>query len=110
MMFEGMPSSPPPLEFQVSDPEIMRARLTTAGLRNVSVDTTHQERLELRSGRHLWDWCLGSNPIPGLLTADLTDGQKASLIARLDEMIRARANAQGVAVLTAPLNIGIGTK
>jgi len=108
--FEGMPSDPPPLEFQVSDPEVMRARLTAAGLRNVTVNTQHQERLELRSGEDLWNWSLGSNPIPNMLTADLSVEQKSAMRARLDETIRARANAHGVAVLTAPLNIGIGTK
>jgi ubiquinone/menaquinone biosynthesis C-methylase UbiE len=108
--FEGIPESPPPLEFQVSDPDVMRRRLTAAGLRNVTVDTTHREDVELRSGQELWDWCLGGNPIPGMLVADLTDAQKAAMRARLDETVRARSNGRGFAVLTAPLNIGIGTK
>jgi ubiquinone/menaquinone biosynthesis C-methylase UbiE len=108
--FEGLPSQPPPLEFQVSDPDVMRQRLRAAGLRSVTVDSTHQEKLELRSGQQLWDWCLGSNPIPGMLVAELTEGQKASVRARLDEMVRARSNEKDLAVLTAPLNIGIGSK
>src|SRR6185295_2099579 len=85
--FEGLPASPPPLEFQVSDPEVMRQRLMAVGLRQVTVDTTHQEKIELRSARQLWDWCLGGNPIPGMLVAELTDAQKASVRARIDEMI-----------------------
>jgi ubiquinone/menaquinone biosynthesis C-methylase UbiE len=108
--FEGIPSDPPPLDFQVSDPDIMRQRLTAAGLRDVTVDTTHKEKIELRSGQELWNWCLGSNPIPGMLVADLTEERKTSLRARLDQTIRARSNRAGVAALTAPLNIGIGTK
>lgn len=108
--FEGMPTDPPPLEFQVADPDVMRRRLTDAGLRNVIVDTTQQERIEVRAGQELWDWCLGSNPIPGMLVADLTSAQQASIRARLGEMIRARTTGSGVAVLTAPLNIGIGIK
>jgi ubiquinone/menaquinone biosynthesis C-methylase UbiE len=108
--FEGMPSNPPPLEFQVADPEVMRRRLTVAGLRNVTVDTTHQERIEVRSGEQLWRWCLGGNPIPGMLAADLTQAQKADMLSRLDDMIRARLDEKGFAVLTAPLNIGVGTK
>jgi ubiquinone/menaquinone biosynthesis C-methylase UbiE len=108
--FEGMPSDPPPLAFQVSEPEVLRKRLVAAGLRDVSVDTTQRERLELRSGRDLWDWCLGSNPIPNMLVSDLTDQQKAAMIAHIDENLRKRANGKGYAVLTAPLNIGIGTK
>jgi ubiquinone/menaquinone biosynthesis C-methylase UbiE len=108
--FEGLPSNPPPLEFQVSDPEVMRRRLTDAGLRDVTVDTTRQESVALRSGNQLWDWCLGGNPIPGMLVADLTEAQKTSMRARLDEVIRARSNGGEFATLTAPLNIGIGTK
>ncbi len=108
--FEGLPPEPPPLAFQVSDPEVLRKRLAAAGLRDVSVDTTHREQLELRSGRELWDWCLGGNPIPNMLVSDLTDTQKAAMIAHIDESLRKRVNGKGYAVLTAPLNIGIGTK
>jgi SAM-dependent methyltransferase len=108
--FEGLPSEPPPLEFQVSDPDVLQQRLVDAGLRNVVVDTGHSERIALRSGRDLWNWCLGSNPIPGMLVADLSDVQREAMCARLDELVRARATAQGAAILTAPLNIGIGTK
>jgi ubiquinone/menaquinone biosynthesis C-methylase UbiE len=108
--FEGLPSNPPPLEFQVSDPDVMRRRLTAAGLRNVTVDTTRQERIEVRSGQQLWDWCLGGNPIPGMVVADLTEEQKSAMRERIDGVIRARSNGGGSAVLTAPLNIGIGTK
>ncbi len=108
--FEGLPSNPPPLEFQVSDPETMRQRLVSAGLRDVRVDTTHEERIEVRSGQELWDWCLGGNPIPGMLVADLSEDEKRAMRARLGELIEARANGNGVAVLSAPLNIGMGTK
>jgi ubiquinone/menaquinone biosynthesis C-methylase UbiE len=108
--FEGLPDDPPPLEFQVSDPQVLRTRLEQAGLTHVKVDTAHEERLELRSGQQLWDWCLGGNPIPGMLVADLSDPQKAAVKQSLDAMIRERANDAGVAIVTAPLNIGIGTK
>lgn len=108
--FEGLPSDPPPLEFQVSDPDVMRRRLTTAGLRNVTVDTTREEKIELRSGQQLWDWCVGGNPIPSMLVADLTQAQKAAMRAHIDEAIRKRCGGGEPAVLSAPLNIGIGTK
>ena len=108
--FEGLPSEPPPLEFQVSDPDVLRQRLVDAGLREVVVDTTHSERIALRSGRDLWNWCLGGNPIPGMLVADLSQAKREAMCARLDELVGARANAQGVAILTAPLNIGLGSK
>jgi ubiquinone/menaquinone biosynthesis C-methylase UbiE len=108
--FEGLPDDPPPLEFQDADPKVLRARLQQAGLTDVTVDTTHEERLELRSGQQLWDWCLGSNPIPGMLVADLSDERKAAVKHSLDGMLRARADDAGLAMLRAPLNIGIGTK
>jgi ubiquinone/menaquinone biosynthesis C-methylase UbiE len=108
--FKGLPNDPPPLEFQVSDPEVMHRRLSDAGLRDVEVDTSRQERLEMRSGQQLWDWCLGSNPIPGRLVADLTDDQKASVRQHLDERVAERADGRETAILTAPVNIGTGTK
>jgi ubiquinone/menaquinone biosynthesis C-methylase UbiE len=108
--FEGLPSDPPPLEFQVSDPEVMRQRLGAAGLRDVSVETTLRENIEPRSGQELWDWSLGSNPISNMLVSDLTDQQKQAMIAALDDIVRTRSGRKGFALLTAPLNVGIGTK
>lgn len=108
--FEGLPSEPPPLEFQVSDPEVLRQRLIDAGLREVVVDTSQSERIALRSGRDLWNWCLGGNPIPGMLVAGLSPAKREAMCAHLDERVRARANAQGVAILSAPLNVGLGIK
>lgn len=108
--FEGLPDDPPPLEFQVSDPEVLRQRLIDAGLKNVTIDSSRREKLEIRSGQQLWDWCLGSNPIPGMLVADLDDRQKAAVLRKLDELIEERANGGDVAWVTAPLNVGLGTK
>jgi ubiquinone/menaquinone biosynthesis C-methylase UbiE len=108
--FEGMPSNPPPLEFQVSDPDVLRGRLLDAGLRDVTVDTSHAETIEVRSGRQLWDWCLGGNPIPGMLVAELSEDQRAAMRARFDQKIQGRSNGKGSVPLTAPLNIGVGTK
>jgi ubiquinone/menaquinone biosynthesis C-methylase UbiE len=108
--FPGLPDDPPPLEFQVADPDVLRRRLTDAGLRDVVVDTSHEERLEIRSGQQLWDWMLGSNPISGMIVGDLTPEQQASVRQILDEMLRRRAHGSGPAVLTARLNIGVGTK
>lgn len=109
--FEGLPD-PPPLEFQVSDPDVMRARLGDAGLRDVRVDTTQQERLELSTGQEAWDWMVFSNPITGMILDDVgvSEADRARMRTQLDEMIRDRANADGVAVLTASLNIGWGRK
>ena len=43
--FAGVPDDPPPLEFQVADPEVLRQRLIDAGLKDV------QSRAERRASR-----------------------------------------------------------
>ena len=86
--FEGPAEDEPLLEFQVADPDVLRQRLIDAGLKDVTVDTSNQERITVRTGQQLWDWCLGGNPIPGMLVADLTDGQRADIIRVLDGMVR----------------------
>jgi SAM-dependent methyltransferase len=108
--FEGPAEDEPLLEFQVADPDVLRQRLVAAGLTSVTVDTSHQERITMRTGQQLWDWCIGGNPIPGMLVADLTNGQRADIIRVLDGMVRERSAGNGPAMLTAPLNIGVGTK
>jgi SAM-dependent methyltransferase len=108
--FEGPQEDEPLLEFQVADPDVLRQRLIDAGLRNVTVDTSNQERITVRTGQQLWDWTIGGNPIPGMLVADLTGQQRADIIQVLDGMVRERSGGNGPAVLTAPLNIGVGTK
>jgi SAM-dependent methyltransferase len=109
--FEGLPD-PPPLEFQVSDPDVLRERLGAAGLRDVEVDTTQQERLELSTGQEVWDWMVFSNPVTTEILDDVgvSEDDRARMRQVLDGMIRDRANTAGVAVLTAPLNIGWGSK
>ena len=106
--FPGLPDDPPPLEFQVSDPEVLRQRLIQAGLKNVRI---HQsaERPTFASGQEIWDWVLYGNPIPGMLVADLTENQRATLRRVLDGMLRERAGADGRAVLRNAVNIGVGT-
>lgn len=108
--FEGPAEDEPMLEFQVADPDVLRQRLIAAGLTDVTIDTSHQERINVRTGQELWDWTLGGNPIPSMLVADLTERQRQDVIRVLDGMVRERSGADGAAVLTAPLNIGVGTK
>jgi ubiquinone/menaquinone biosynthesis C-methylase UbiE len=48
--FPGLPDDPPPLEFQVSDPEVLRQRLIDAGLKDVGVERT-AERPTFSSGQ-----------------------------------------------------------
>ena len=107
--FPGLPDDPPPLEFQVSDPEVLRRRLADAGLRDIRVEQA-AERPAFASGQELWDWCLYGNPIPGMLVAGLTEEQRATLRQVLDGMVRERAGAGGTATLTNAVNIGIGTR
>ena len=61
-------------------------------------------------GQEMWDWVLYGNPIPGMLVAALTERRRARSRQVLDGMLRERAGANGRAVLTNPVNIGIGTK
>jgi ubiquinone/menaquinone biosynthesis C-methylase UbiE len=109
--FPGLPEDPPPLEFQVSDPEVLRQRLIDAGLNDVGVART-AERPTFSSGQEMWVWVLYGNPIPGTVIADLslTEEQQARLRQILDGMLRERAGGDGRAVLTNTVNIGVGTK
>jgi ubiquinone/menaquinone biosynthesis C-methylase UbiE len=109
--FPGLPDDPPPLEFQVSDPEVLRQRLTDAGLRDVRIERT-AERPTFSSGQEMWDWVLYGNPIPGMVIADLglTEEQQARLRQVLDGMLHERAGSDGRTTLTNRVNIGIGTK
>lgn len=107
--FTGLPTNPPPLPFQVADPQELSKRLTDAGLRDVRVDTT-TEKLEFESGRQMWNWVVNSNPIGAMLVADLTEEQKSLVRQVLDGMLRERSGGTGPAVLTNPVHIGIGTK
>jgi ubiquinone/menaquinone biosynthesis C-methylase UbiE len=107
--FPGLPDDPPPLEFQLSDPDVLRRRLADAGLKDIHVERT-AERPVFASGQEMWDWVLYGNPIPGILVADFTDDQRTRLREVLDGMLRERAGADGRAVVTNAVNVGIGTK
>ena len=107
--FPGLPDDPPPLEFQASDPAVLRRRLTDAGLHDVRVERT-AERPAFASGQEMWDWVLHGNPIPGMLVADLDEDDRSRLRQVLDGMLRERAGTTGRAVLTNAVNIGVGGK
>ena len=106
--FEGLPLDPPPLPFQVADPDRLRQALVAAGLKDVRVETVTQAT-EFRSGRHLWDWIVNSNPLATMLVADLTNEQEDAVRDALDRMLRERSGGGGTAVLTDPNHIGVGT-
>jgi len=67
------------------------------------------QALEFVSGRQMWDWVVNSNPIGAMLVADTTPEQGDRVRQALDEMLRERSGGDGPAVLTNPINIGIGT-
>ena len=107
--FPGLPDDPPPLEFQVADPEVLRARLTEAGLKDIRVERS-AEKPAFRSGDELWNWVYYGNPIADIILADLTEEQRETVRHVLDGMLRERAGGNGVAVLNNGVNIGIATK
>jgi ubiquinone/menaquinone biosynthesis C-methylase UbiE len=109
--FTGPPMDPPPLPFQLQDPAKLAQELRKARLTDVHLETT-SEKLEFTSGAQLWDWLINSNPIVGTVLAELrlTSEQIGRVRQAMEPIIRARAGATGRAVLTSPINIGIGTK
>jgi len=109
--FTGPPLDPPPLPFQLQDPETLRQVLAQAALKDVRVETI-TETLEFETGKQLWDWLVNSNPIAGAILAELnlTEEQKPVVQKALDSMVRERSGGSGPAVLTNPINIGIATK
>jgi ubiquinone/menaquinone biosynthesis C-methylase UbiE len=109
--FAGPPMDPPPLPFQLQDPERLRREFTLAGLKDVKVEST-TETMQFQTGKELWDWLVSSNPIvEGVLgELALTSGERGAIRDELDRMVRERAGGSGPVVLTSPINIGIGTK
>jgi ubiquinone/menaquinone biosynthesis C-methylase UbiE len=109
--FNGPPMDPPPLPFQLQDPERLSMELSAAGLKGVKVETI-TEATEFRSGKELWDWLVWSNPIVEVVLGSLklTNGERDVIQQALDRLVRERAGSSDAARLTNPINIGIGTK
>lgn len=107
--FEGPPMDPPPLPFQLSDPEVLTRRLADAGLKDIRVEPA-DHALEFRSAEHLWDWVTKNNPIGAGLAAELTDDQREAALAALEYELLNRSNGNGTAVLDNLVYTGIGTK
>ena len=109
--FDGPPMDPPPLPFQLQDPERLRSELGTAGLTQVEVETI-TEATEFAGADELWDWIVSSNPIAEsiLSSLGLSGDERATVRRSLGELFDERAGASGRAVLTNPVHIGIGTK
>lgn len=107
--FDGLPMDPPPPSFQVADPERLRDRMAEAGLEDLRVDTVTRT-MEFQSATHLWDAVTNSNPLGAELVADLPHEQRAEVQQVLDDQLHERSGGSGPAVLTAQMNVGIGTK
>ena len=108
---DGPPMDPPPLPFQLQDPEKLRQELAAAGLKDVVVETI-TESTTFRTGQELWDWLIWSNPIVDTVlgSLNLTNDERGGIRQALERMVRERAGDGTAAELTNPINIGVGTK
>lgn len=109
--FDGPPMDPPPLEFQLSDPDRLRRQLEGAGLAGVTVETL-TETTAHASGDELWEWLVFSNPIvEGVLGGmlELTDAERATVRQTLGRLVRERGRG-GPADLRNPVHVAIGTR
>jgi ubiquinone/menaquinone biosynthesis C-methylase UbiE len=109
--FDGPSGDPPPIEFQLSDPNRLRNELSAAGLQEVEVQTV-QEGTEFENGRELWDWTIHSNPLveKTLSGLNITIDERSVIEQRLHELVRERAAGRRSALLTNPVHVGVGTK
>jgi ubiquinone/menaquinone biosynthesis C-methylase UbiE len=109
--FHGPPIDPPPLPFQLQDPERLRQEFAAIGLKDSKVETI-TETTEFKTGTDLWDWLVWSNPIVekvlGIL--NLTNDERGVIQQALEKMVRERGGESGAARLTNPINIGVGMK
>lgn len=105
------PMDPPPPEFRLADPETLRSELVEVGLKNVQVDQI-TEYTEFKSFRFLWEWIIWSNPIVEMILGmlNVTDDERHTIEKTMHRLWEERAGASGVATLSAPINIGWGTK
>lgn len=106
--FQGFPTTPPPLPFQVCAPEAMRARLVEAGLQEVTVHTRTCD-MHFESAGHLWSAFRASNPIAATFTDALSHEQEEQVTQVLHGMLQERAAGDSAAVLHAGITVGIGT-
>jgi SAM-dependent methyltransferase len=109
--FTGPPMDPPPLPFQLRDPERLRRELAAAGLKDIQVETI-TEATDFRSGKELWEWIVWSNPIVDLVLGELNlkNEERDAVQQAMEQLVRDRAEDGNSAVLFNPINIGVGTK
>lgn len=107
--FTPLPMNPPPLPFQLADPDTFGQKLVDVGLADVAVGTASWD-MRFTSGRACWDMLTSSNPIAVQLTGGLTEEQRSEVRQVLDGMLRERAGDAADAVLHTAMNIGVGRK
>lgn len=105
--FQGFPTNPPPLPFQVCAPEAMRARLVAAGLQEVTVHTRTCD-MHFESDAHLWSAFRASNPIAATFTDALSPEQEEQVTQVLQGMLQERSAGSSSAVLHADITVGVG--
>ena len=109
--FTGPPMDPVPLPFQLQDPQRLRTELASAGLSDIVVETI-TETTSFQTGEALWEWLIWSNPIVEAVLGhlNLSLGEREIIQSSLEGLVRDRARGSGPAILSNPINIGIGTK
>jgi ubiquinone/menaquinone biosynthesis C-methylase UbiE len=102
---------PPPPEFRLADPEMLRSALIEAGLKDVAVDEI-TEHTEFKSGAALWQWIVWSNPIVETIlgSVNVTGDERRTIEQAMNTLWAERAGSSSIARLAAPINIGWGTK
>ena len=95
--FNGPPMDPLPLPFQLQDPERLRRELATVGLTDINVETI-TESTEFQTGKELWDWLIGSNPIVEMVLGELnlSSDEREVIQQALERLVRERAGGSGV--------------
>jgi ubiquinone/menaquinone biosynthesis C-methylase UbiE len=100
---------PPALPAQVSDPDVLREQLSSAGLTDVSVDTITWEQ-HFESVTQYWNMITASNPIARQALSQATEAQVSDVRRVLEGLFRERSDGKPSATLHAEINIGVGTK
>jgi pimeloyl-ACP methyl ester carboxylesterase/SAM-dependent methyltransferase len=103
------PMDPPPLPFQLADPDVFRSKLSAAGLSEVSVETITWD-MQVETAGSLWNFTTSSNPLAAGLNARLADEQRSDVREVLAGMLRERSAGRPFAELHTQINIGIGRK
>ena len=105
--FTGLSTDPPPLPFQIADPDHLNRRFRDAGLVDVVVEQTVW-KLSVHSADQLSTIVASSNPIGAQLVGGLPGDRAAEVRRVLDGMLRERAGGAQEAVLETELNVAVG--